>query len=183
MLIRGYKVEAGTMSDGFDDLTPQQINELAELLSKSGTAVDQNKLLQEQYAQAQKLRETPQPGVRSGHSPFGEVFYTASPLAHLSAGLMSTMGGRQAQQAMGQAPVDPNTGRPVSLYGNIPTAMQGHKALVINQLNQDRALRAAMAQILRNWKGNQAAQLPTANTPETSALNPNSVNNPFYSGQ
>ena len=143
----------------------KELQALLDALQATGLASDQQRLLQMQYEQAQKLRNTQQPGLIESRG----MLVPSSPLAHIAAAMQQAQGGQQANAIMGQRPQDPRTGQPISMYGNLATSMAGNRALVQHQMTQDQQIREAILNHLRSLQ-NQKAKVPTLLNPESSNL-------------
>ena len=89
------------MSD-LNDLLANAPPELIDALISAAQAGGENDLQSVLFQAAQKKAATPQPGVGSFHSPFGEVLMAAPPLAHIASTLQNVMGQKEASAAMQQ---------------------------------------------------------------------------------
>jgi hypothetical protein len=106
-------------------MTDSDIQELIKLLGQGHLSLAQLPILQQQMAEALREKHAEQPGLTHAR---GMVF-AASPIEHLAQTLKAIHGGREESAIRGETPIDPTTGRPVSMYGNLQAIEPGLEAL------------------------------------------------------
>jgi len=149
------------MTDYTKPASALTLDELMDIASRGGVAHDQQKILEEQMAMAQKLRDLPSPGTNSVHTMFGEQLMAPPPLATLLSTLAQLKGGQQVNAIRGPTPVDQRTGQPISQYVNLETTAAGDKAVAAMKIQQEKQIRDALLEMLRSGQ-NQQARVPNA---------------------